>query len=163
MAVFNKIAYALSFIEVLKTIDSEEFLFSPTLKENQNPSLHITKNNNRKQSVKRMSEEEFENFIWSKIEWDHDIEKKAGLSFYNYQISEYNDFEAFEIIFEIKGKIKTNHFSLEYSMFDNNGRLRSHGFAFVESKGFSKPVGNMLLFYNRLLDSLNRVVITANY
>ncbi len=111
----------------------------------------------------KMTDDEFEEYIWSKIEWDHNLEKKAGLTFSNYQISEFNFFTGFKILFEVKGSLKTDHLCLEYTAYDNKGRLRANGTgSYITNENF-KNVREMNVFFNKPLDTLGKVLITASY
>lgn len=118
----------------------------------------------RHKKCENMTDDEFEDYIWSKIEWDHNLEKKAGLTFSNYQISSFNGYTGFCILFEMKGKIKTEHLSLKYIAYDDKGRLRASGTCFYQTKEDKmNRTGEMNVFFNKPLDTLDKVIIDADY
>jgi len=115
-------------------------------------------------SVEDMDDDEFEEYIWSKIEWDHNLEKKAGLTFSNYQITPFNWYTGFKILFEVKGKLKTDHLKLEYIAYDINGRLRANDSGLFVAKGSHVGKAKELnVFFNKHLDTLDKVIISATY
>ena len=125
---------------------------------NNNPSMPII---NKK--CEDMDDDEFEQYIWSKIQWDHNLENKAGLTFSNYQISSFNFCTGFKILFEVKGTLKTEELKLLYTAYDNSGRLRAHDTAVWIFKGKVKPVDEINVFFYKPLDILEKVTFSASY
>ena len=64
----------------------------------------------------------------------------------------------------MKGKIKTEHLSLNYIAYDDKGSLRARGTCFYQTKESKMDrTGEMNEFFNKPLDTLDKVIIDADY
>lgn len=161
--IFKSLAYGLEWIENVSISQEIE-----NQKVKSNASKANTSNTKRApkksaKSVEKMDDDEFEDFIWSKIEWDHSIEKNAGLVFKNYQISSFNWYTGFCILFEIEGKMKTEHLDIKYTAYDSKGRLRAHGTGFFRTNSSNDKIGEINVHFNKPLDTLSRVIFEGSY
>lgn len=161
--IFKSLAYGLEWIEnvgISQEIENQ--------KVKSNVSKANTSNTKRRpkksaKSVEQMDDDEFEDYIWSKIEWNHSIEKNAGLVFKNYQISSFNWYTGFCILFEIEGKMKTEHLDIKYTAYDLKGRLRAHGTGFFRTSSSKDKIGEINVHFNKPLDTLDRVIFEGSY
>lgn len=162
-AIFKSLAYGLEWLEnvsISQEIENQK-IKSNAPKVNTSKTKRTPKKSAK--SVEKMDDDEFEDYIWSKIEWDHRIERNAGLVFKNYQISSFNWYTGFCILFEIEGKMKTKHLDIKYTAYDSKGRLRAHGTGFFRTNSSKDKIGEINVHFNKPLDTLSRVTFEGSY
>ena len=165
--VFASLSYGLGWTKKVPKLEEEEKEAVKTHKASASTAPPVpTKATKQKKHKKceNMTDDEFEQYICSKIDWNHDLEQKAGLTFSNFQITQFNFYTGFRILFEVRGKIHTNHLALEYTAYDNKGRLRESSTGFYQTKeDRPKKTGELNVFFNQPLDILDKVTISATY
>lgn len=104
-----------------------------------------------------MSDDEFEEFIFSKFEWDHQIEKRFGVDIYNMTVEPVNDFTGFKLIFLAKGKPKKEFVHIDYICYDVNGKMRTVGSFYVIASGKINRINSEFINFNRDLQTLGKI------
>lgn len=165
---FKSLAYGLGWIKEWENTSAKSISVQTLSLQRSGSNVSRTNSSirTRKKSIKsveKMNDDEFEDYIWSKIEWDHNIEEIAGVSFKNYQITPFNCYTSFRIQFEIEGRIKTVHLNITYTAFGSNGRICAYGTGFYKAKGSKDKIGEINVFFNKSLDTLGTVVFDGSY
>ncbi|MDE5773840.1 MAG: hypothetical protein K2H86_05235 [Muribaculaceae bacterium] len=167
---FKSLAYGFGWIKEWENISAKPISVQTSTLQRSGSNVSRTNTSINKQSTKKsikavekMNDDEFETFIWSKIEWDHIIEDIAGVSFKNYHITPFNCYTGFRIQFEIEGRIKTVHLNITYIAFDSNGRICAYGTGFYMTKESKDRIGEINVFFNKDLDKLGSVVFDGSY
>lgn len=114
-------------------------------------------------NVEDMTEEQFEAYMWSKIVWDHEAEKQVGLTFSNYHIL-IDSNESAKLIFEIKGQLKVNFFSLHYVTYDEKKRPQNNAvFACWGNYEKIPDVYSSYIHHNKSLNLLSKIVFSVDF
>lgn len=162
--VFKSLSYSFGWMDDFPTYEQLNNVFSSSVTTTSIPPLPRNKPIKNK-PVEKMDEDEFEQYVWSIIEWDHNLEKKAGIELSNFFIRPYDsDYDSIVFLFEAKGKLKTDRFTLNYAAYDERGRLRDTGqlYYVCEQKDI-KNQNSEWIYLHRSLNKITRIVISAEY